>query len=231
MLSALKRKRINFLSFYLILGKLLGYTIFTVAGGNDVQTMDFKFQFDDFLLYVLHVSIHLFLLYFGVTTMEFEPYPQHIIISTGHLLALVMSLVTGIVSSSLVIYSRRKLLRILQLIHQIDSQVEIESQPFVPAENQYYIPLPFRLQMRPLGIRFNYTRELYVFTGIILTTCATVLSWICITTTQLHAEPISLISLLCVIVSNLNFTVLMSVAFTCLFALRSRLQTFAECFE
>lgn len=84
--------------------------------------------------------------------------------------------------------------------------------------------------MSPMGLRFDYGREIRLFSGILLTTCGTVCVGICLA--QLIAtKTFPPVTLLGILISNLNFTVLMSVVFSCLMAVRTRLQTLNTCFQ
>lgn len=116
-----KRSVVDIIRGYLFLGKFLGYTIFTVTGANDVQTMDFRFQLDDLLLFVVYLSANSLMLYYGFRQSGDDK--ENIIQTVGARLVLTMSMVTGIVSSTVIILLRKKLKRMLQLFHEFDSQV------------------------------------------------------------------------------------------------------------
>lgn len=84
--------------------------------------------------------------------------------------------------------------------------------------------------MSPLGFRVDYGREIRLFSGILLTTCGTVCTGLCLA--QLIAtKTFSPVTLLGILISNLNFSVLMSVVLSGLLAVRFRLQTINECFQ
>lgn len=123
----------NVIKLFLFLGKLLGFTIFTVTG-DDVDTMDFQFKVLDILIYIVYLSGHLFLIYYRLLL---EDKKDSYIATFGTDLVLIMSVLTGIISSTLVIGFRRKLLRIVQLFHQIDVQVDV---PVTRTEGRAIIP-------------------------------------------------------------------------------------------
>lgn len=106
---------------FLFLGKLMGFTIFSVTG-DSVETMDFRFKVLDILIYILYLSANIFLLYYRLLL---EDKKDSYIVTFGTDLVLIMSVLTGIISSTLLIGFRRKLLRIVQLFHQIDVQVDV----------------------------------------------------------------------------------------------------------
>lgn len=106
---------------FLLIGKLMGFSIFTVIG-DDMQTMDFQVNFLDIFLYLGYLSANLCLLYFGRFG---ETKENSEIVTFGVELVLLLSVATGVISSTLMIVFRRNLLKILKLYHQIDTQVGI----------------------------------------------------------------------------------------------------------
>lgn len=72
--------------------------------------------------YIVYQSAILFLLYYRLIL---EHKKDSYIVTFGTDLVLIMSVLTGIISSTLLIGFRRKLLRIVELFHQIDVQVDV----------------------------------------------------------------------------------------------------------
>lgn len=115
-----KRSIFDVLHFYFVCGKLTGFTIYTIVGDN-MNQLDFQFQLDDFFLYILYLASNVALLVLGRYEMKET---KSIIVSFGSELVLVVSLATGMLSTTIIILFRKKILRILKMIHQFDTQVE-----------------------------------------------------------------------------------------------------------
>lgn len=127
MLKLVKEKRsvVDVIGVYLWLGKFCGYTIFTVVRPDDdnVQSMDFRFDCDDLILYMAYLATNLLLFYYGFMVLAENASSTHIIRTVGAELVLTMSMITALVSCTVIIVFRRKLKKMLQLIHQFDTQV------------------------------------------------------------------------------------------------------------
>lgn len=109
---------------FLAVGKVLGYTVFSVTNSDkqNIQLVDFRFYWTDLLLLVAHFCINLLIFYFGVVT-ELIHNTKNVNASVGYLLVVSISMFTGIISSCIIIAFRHKLLRILQLFQLFDLQV------------------------------------------------------------------------------------------------------------
>lgn len=113
-----KKSIMDVLNIYFFLGKLMGFTIYSLLG-HDMQTLRLHFGVDDGIIYVGYLLGNAALLYFG----RLEPKDFSLIFTFGSEMVLVCALITGVVSSTIMILGRRKMLTILQLIHQFDTQV------------------------------------------------------------------------------------------------------------
>lgn len=90
-----------------------------------------------------------------------------------------------------------------------------------------------QFQLGSLGARLKNVRELYSIGWILIAASISASTCLCLDL-EIYApagQTIPLVSVLSVIVSNLNFAVLMSCFIVCLLGLRSRLLAFNECFE
>lgn len=90
-----------------------------------------------------------------------------------------------------------------------------------------------QFQLGSLGARLKNVRELYFISWILIAASISASTCLCLDL-KIYApagQTIPLLSVLSVIVSNLNFAVLMSCFIVCLLGLRSRLLAFNECFE
>lgn len=116
-----KKTIMEVLNIYFFLGKLMGFTIYSFLG-HDMQSMRLHFGVDDGIIYICYLIGNAALLYLG----RLEPKDFSLIFTFGSEMVLICALITGVISSTIMILGRSKMLTILQLIHQFDTQVETD---------------------------------------------------------------------------------------------------------